>query len=485
MFGFRPEAGKGSATKQFCAYLRDQIERGALAAGLKLPPTREAARELGIARNIVIEVYEQLTAEGYLTSRTGSGTYIAEGIEVRPQPPRQPPSASAPASAVPAAPPTKWIEFDAGTPDLSLFPRRLWSKCVRETTESEPAGLLAYGDIQGTPALREAIADYLYRMKGIRSDIDRIVITSGTSEAFLLLAAAFAERCRAVYVEEPTIDFSRDIFRKWGYDLHPVEVDRQGMDIGRIGGSSPRGLIVLTPSHQYPTGSILPIQRRQQAVALAETAGHYIIEDDYDSEFRHKGSPVPPLQLLAPSRVIYAGTFSKTLSPALRIGFLVVPAELVGLVVRAKTELNLTASSLTQSALARFMKEGHYDRHILKMRAVYRRKRLFLADQCRRLFGDRAEVLGDDAGMHVQLAFQQELYGAIDWRELEAFGVRLYAIDDYAVWKGRYPGRAVLGYGNLTEDEMAEGLRRIHRFAEARKERRLDDPNNLAHNPSN
>ncbi|MDQ0112000.1 MocR-like pyridoxine biosynthesis transcription factor PdxR [Paenibacillus harenae] len=470
MFGFSPVAGAGSVMKQLCGYLREKIESGTLSPGLQLPPTRRAAQELGIARNIVIEVYEQLTAEGYMTSRAGSGTYIASGIEVGSQASRYSPSLPVLASPVtPAAHQTKLIDFDAGIPDLSRFPRRLWSKYVREITDSEPANVFTYGDVQGTPALREAIADYLHRVKGIRCSTDQIVITSGTSESFLLLASAFSDRYRTVYVEEPTIGFVADIFRKIKYDIHPIEVDHQGMNISRIERSAPSGLIVLTPSHQYPTGSILSIQRRQQTVTLAETAGHYIIEDDYNSEFRHKGGPVPPLQLLAPSRVIYAGTFSKTMSPALRIGFLIVPQSLIELIVRTKTELNLTTSGITQSALARFIMEGHFNRHIHKMRAVYKRKRLFLADQCRRIFGEHVEVVGDEAGMHVQLAFRQDLYGPIDWHRLEEFGVRLYSFDDYAMLKGRYPGKVVLGYGNLTEEEISEGLRRIWQFTEAWK----------------
>ncbi|MFD1953098.1 PLP-dependent aminotransferase family protein [Paenibacillus thailandensis] len=469
MFGFQPTANAGSITKQLCSFLRDKIEKGALSPGLKLPPTRKAADELGIARNIVIEVYEQLAAEGYLTSKAGSGTYVSEGIEIRSRM-KQPPTSYPiqPLSVIPARR-MKVISFDTGTPDLSRFPRRVWNKCVREIIDSEPAEVFAYGDVQGTPALREAIARYLFRMKGITCDPGQIVITSGTSESFLLLAAAFSDRYRNVYVEEPTVEFVRDIFQKMKYSIVPVEVDDQGMDISRIERSAPSGLIVLTPSHQYPTGSILSIQRRQQAVALANKDGHYIIEDDYNSEFRHKGEPVPPLQLLAPSRVIYAGSFSKTLSPALRIGFLIVPPGLIELIVRTKTELNLTASSITQSALARFMMEGCFDRHIHKMRAVYKRKRLFLADQVRLLFGEHVEVAGDEAGMHVQLVFRQDRYGSIDWHGIEAFGAHFYTFDDYAVFKGRYPGKVVLGYGHLSEEEIAEGLQRIRKFTEVWK----------------
>lgn len=467
MFGFRPIAFAGSVIKQLSDYLRENIENGTLAPGLRLPPTRTAAQDLGIARNIVIEVYEQLIAEGYLAAHAGSGTYVAEGIMTSPAK-LVPPPPDARAEPETDIKENGFIYFDAGTPDLTKFPRRIWNKYVREVTEYGPDRALNYGNFQGNEALREAIARYVYRMKGIRCGPDRILITSGTSEAFLLLASAFRDLVRTVYVEDPTIEFTASIFRKWSYDVRPVPVDHQGMVVGRIPRGAPRGLIVLTPSHQYPTGSILSIQRRQQVARLADEAGHYLVEDDYNSEFRHRGSPVPPLQLLSPSRVIYAGTFSKSLSPALRIGFLIAPPDLADRLLRTKTELFLNASGITQLALARFMEDGHFDRHVRKMRTVYKNKRIFLVEQCRRLFGDDVRILGDEAGMHVQLAFRPEVYGHIDWQGIAAYGVRLGSFDDYAAAKGLHPGKIVLGYGMLTEKEIAEGLRRIGRFIDSK-----------------
>jgi GntR family transcriptional regulator/MocR family aminotransferase len=466
LFGFNPKSGAGSITKQMCGYLRENIESGVLAPGLHLPPTRKAAQEMGIARNIVIEVYEQLTAEGYLSARTGSGTYIAKGIQT--QPVRPHPPVSQPVS-IPNTKENDLIDFDAGTPDLRQFPRKLWSKHVREITDYGPDNVLDYGDCQGTIELREAIARYVYRVKGIRCSSDQIIITSGTSEGLLLLGSSFSELFRTIYIEDPTIGFVSDIFARLKYDIHPVAVDHQGMDISRIPHSAPGGLIILTPSHQYPTGSILSIQRRQQAVRLAETAGHYILEDDYNSEFRHKGAPVPPLQILAPTRVIYAGTFSKTLSPALRVGFLIVPPSLIERVLQTKIDLNLITSVITQLALARFMEEGHFDRHIHKMKAIYKKRRIFLVEQCQHFFGDEAQILGDEAGMHVQIAFRPERYGKIDWSQIENFGVRLSSFDDYARIKGQHPGQIVLGFGKLTEEEIGEGLRRLHRFIQTMK----------------
>ncbi|WP_028590611.1 MocR-like pyridoxine biosynthesis transcription factor PdxR [Paenibacillus massiliensis] len=465
MFGFSPAIGTGSITKQLYGYLRDQIESGLLPPGLKLPPTRRAAQDMGIARNIVIEVYEQLTSEGYLCTHIGSGTYIAEGAQNKLLPQLE-------HEALQAAPGDafKEINFDAGTPDLRYFPRKLWSKYTREIMSYEMDNVLDYGDCRGHKTLREAITRYVYRAKGIRCSPDDIIITSGTSNSFLLLASALSGQFQTAYIEDPTIGFTSDIFGRLKYNLYPVPVDNEGMVLKHIPRTSPAGLIIVTPSHQYPTGSVLSMQRRREAVKLAEASGHYIVEDDYDSEFRHKGSPIPPLQILAPSRVIYAGTFSKTLSPTLRIGFLIVPPSLIDQVLQTKFDMNLASSNLTQSALARFMMDGHFERHIHKMKALYRKKRIFLEGRLRLLFKEEACTMGVDTGMHIQILFRPEIFGGTDWKQLEAYGVRLGTFEDYARLKGNHPGRLVMGYGNLTLEEIDEGLQRLHRFIKTVKD---------------
>ncbi|WP_199613632.1 MocR-like pyridoxine biosynthesis transcription factor PdxR [Paenibacillus alkalitolerans] len=467
MFGFVLNPAVGSITRQLCAHLRNMIETGELWQGMRLPPTRKVSQELRVARNVVIEVYEQLTAEGYLESRVGSGTYIAEGIHIRT-------GANQPAAMLQHNPSNRAkerqdiIDFNSGTPDLRLFPRKLWGKYVREVTEYSPDEVFNYGDPQGEPELRAAIARYMFRVKGIRCSPDQLFIVSGSSEGFLLIASACSPMFLTVYVEDPTVDFIPDIFRRMGYTIRPVGVDRQGMEVDSIAPAEPRGLLLVTPSHQYPTGSIMSIQRRQQAVILAEAAGHYIVEDDYDSEFRHKGVPVPPLQALAPSRVIYAATFSKTLSPGLRLGFLAVPPQLVDTFVRVKTELNLSSPAIIQLALARIIENGHFDRHIHKMKTVYKNRLFHLKAEMKRYFGKDADICGDETGLHVQVVFPSEPYGCLNWAEAESFGVRLSSFEDYAIAKGRHRNNIVFGYGKLNEEEIAEGVRRLHRFVASR-----------------
>jgi len=329
MYGITIDKGSAlSVTRQLCMQLRAMIESGQLKEGTRLLPTRVLAKEWGIARNVVIEVYEQLTAEGYLECRVGSGTYVAEGIMLAPRVGARVVASEAPASGMAHADRSDIIDFATGIPDLELFPRTAWARYVRNAAESFADAEAGYGDIRGEWNLRCAIRDYVFRAKGIQCSPEQIFICSGASEGLMLTALSLSPSFHSIYMENPTIEFTRDIFEQSGYKLVPVEADRNGMNIDSLNGMAPEHLALLTPSHQFPTGSLLSIQRRQRAIRLAEEADSYLIEDDYDSEFRLRGIPVPPLQTLSPSRVIYVGTFSKTLSPNLRIGFLIVPPAL-------------------------------------------------------------------------------------------------------------------------------------------------------------
>ncbi|MEF2966715.1 PLP-dependent aminotransferase family protein [Paenibacillus sp. M1] len=471
MFGFKMNPSEGSAMRQLCAHLRAKVESGELAAGMRMPPTRIAAQELNIARNIIVEVYEQLAAEGYLETRIGSGTFVASGVGERTSLGEEWTfhhlTWEAAFNGSGFRTEEGMIDFTGGTPDLRLFPRKTWGRYLREAVNTMDEQGFDYGDPRGDASLRRVLADYLFRAKGIRANPEQIVIVSGTSEGLLLIASACSDRFRTAYVEDPTIDFIPGVLRRLGYALHPVGVDGQGADIGQIGPNDPPGLLVLTPSHQYPTGSVLSIQRRRQAVRLAEQAGHILVEDDYDSEFRHRGIPIPPLQTLSPSRVIYTSTFSKTLFPAMRLGYLVAPPEMLGLLLNAKMELNLFTQVIPQRALARFIEDGCFDRHAQSMRRVYKKRRLCLTEELGRIFGKDLTVSGDEAGMHIQADFSAVAPRGLNWADAESFGVRVNSFEDYALLKGRYSGKMVLGYGRLNEEEIREGVARLRRFISA------------------
>lgn len=453
-----------SVTRQLCTQLRERIETGELAAGTRLLPTRVLAKEWGIARNVLIEVYEQLTAEGFLTGQVGSGTYVAEGLMPMTGGRRLPHRTENREEQAVSGRNPDIIDFATGLPDMDLFPKQVWAKYVRDAafTANDTSG---YGNIRGDLRLRTAISDFLYRTKGIICTAEQLVIVSGATEGMLLIAKALADRYRAVYVEDPTIGFTRSIFEMMGYKLAPVEVDRQGMKVDDLQ-IDPGHLILLTPSHQFPTGSLLSIQRRHRVIRLAEEADTFLIEDDYDSEFRLKGIPVPPLQTLCPDRVFYVSTFSKTLSPSLRIGFVIVPPSLDETVIATKERLNLYTPLLVQQALSHFITDGRLDKHLHTMKKVYKTRRILLEEQLRQAFGSDIAFLGDEAGMHLHVRFPEGRLSQLDWTSTLPYGFLVETTGEYRINKTAAPDGIVLGYGNLNEGRIKEGVRRMQRFTE-------------------
>ncbi len=462
MYGITIDHHSGvSLTRQICGQLRAVIESGELKSGAKLPPTRKIAEAVNVNRNVMVEVYEQLAAEGYLVSRVGSGTFVADGIGV---------VTRAAASVSDAAVKEKSkvlddtgiIGFYAGIPDFDSMPFALWGKYLKQAAETL-AWMPSDDDYMGDRQLRKMLSAYLFRVKGIRCEPEQIMIVSGTSQAMLLAAHAFRDSFPSVYIEEPTIDFTRDIFRSVGYAIKPVRVDESGMRINEDTIADMDGLMIVTPSHQFPTGTILSIQRRLKAVDLAEKGNAYIIEDDYDSEFRFKGMPVPPLQTLSPPRVIHMGTFSKLLFPEMRLGYMVLPKPIVGRLVEMKTALNLIAPAVEQRALALFIADGCLDRHTYKMKKIYKRRHAQLIRLLNAYFGSEITVIGDESGMHIQAVFLKEA----DWERAKSFGVKVESLEDYCCIKGANRNRIVLGYGNTHDADLEEGVKRLKRFVDS------------------
>jgi len=450
-------------TSQLCSQIRRKIENGELAEGTRLPPTRKLAQEFGIARNIAIDAYEQLIAEGYLIGQAGSGTYVAEGI-------RPITAGMQDLDTLPDLPSIDVqsqeqgiIDFTIGTPDLHSFPKKLWGKYVKAAAVHEPIGVYDYGDIRGEETLRTAIASHLHRTRGMRCHPGQIIIVSGSSEGMTLVAQALRSSFNAVYMEDPTIEFAQHIFKHANYRLMPMVVDESGMKLHELPRLQEGQLILLTPAHQFPTGSILSIRRRQHAIRLVEQADAYLIEDDYDGDFRLKGVPIPPLHTLNPERVIYVGTFSKTLAPGIRIGFLVVPSQLITRFASLKENLNMRTPSVTQLALAQFMQEGRLERHIHKMKGIYRARRNLLVTALKQKLGGRITIRGDEAGMHVLMETANGL-NIDDWQQSVAYGVRVHGVEEYCLVQGQRTQQVVLGYGNVHKEDIEAGIERLHRF---------------------
>lgn len=452
-----------SLAGQLTAQLREAIFDGRLKCGERLPPTRVLAEELHTARNIIIQTYEQLLAEGYLESRVGSGTYVADLALQSYIRPKTDQSSSKIDRFIPSLQTKNPIYFNSGTPDLSLFPRQAWAKLLKEISLDAPDEIWGYGPIVGEPALRRAVADYLYRSKGLECSLDQIVITSGIAQGVDLTAHLLYRSGCAVVEEDPCDCFTRHIFTKNGYRIDPVPVDGDGMRTEYLPDDADVRVIYAVPSHQFPIGGILPIRRRLDLIAYTRDMEAYIIEDDYDSEFRFAGEPIQPLYQLAPDRVIYMGTFSKTFSPGIRLGFMILPEALKDGTRLLKDQLNLRTPSLIQLAMAQYLESKSFDRHIFKMKKVYETKRKQLITALHAAFGDQIRISGENAGLHLLAEFQDRVFTSSDFEELKQAGVIVDWVEDYALCSGNHENRVVLGYGGLTAEEIQVGVDIIKR----------------------
>ncbi len=435
--------------------LRESVRTGRLGPRTRLPSSRALAADLGLARNTVAEVYTQLIAEGWLTARTGSGTSVAERAAADPGP--------VPAAPAQAAPPR--YDLRAGAPDLSAFPRSAWLAAGRTVLAASPAALLDYPDPRGLLPLRTALAGYLARARGVAADPDHIVICAGFAHGLAVTAAALAAAgASTLAVEAYGHQAHRDLVTARGLSLKILPVDADGALTGAAAGTD---AALLTPAHQFPLGVTLHPRRRRAAARW----GGVVIEDDYDGEFRYDRQPVGALQALAPDRVIYAGTASKSLAPALRLGWLVVPPRLLDAVA---AQLVAGPPALDQLTLAEFIGSGRYDRQVRRVRLAYRRRRDRLAAELDRR-GWR--VTGIAAGLHAVA----ELPSARAERQLVRLAGRhalaLQGLESYRA-PGAEADRAglVIGYGRPAEHAYTTALARLCAVLDAGPGPRLTRP---------
>ncbi|GAA2213535.1 PLP-dependent aminotransferase family protein [Nonomuraea monospora] len=358
--------GPGSRRAVLTRALRDAVRDGRLAPGTRLPPYRSLAADLGLARNTVADAYAELVAEGWLVARQGSGTRVASRAEPARQP-RVP-------GKVPARPAPPLHDLRQGRPDAASFPRAAWLAAARRALNGAPSEAFGPGDPQGRPELRRALAEYLARARGVRTTPDRIVICSGFAHALRLL---FGERVLRgpLAVESYGLAFHRAVLAAASVRTVPLTLDEHGARTTELAGLKGVRTALLTPAHQFPTGGPLHPERRAAAVDWARSCGGLILEDDYDGEFRYDREPVGAVQGLDPERVVYLGSASKSISPALRIGWMVLPEHLIAPVLAAKGEREAWAGVTDQLTLADFVDSGHYDRHVRRMRQRYRARR--------------------------------------------------------------------------------------------------------------
>ena len=439
---------------QIYAQIRERVLSGKLPAEARLPSARELAAELGVSRNTVESAYLELLAEGYILTKARSGYFVsAIGHEVLPAPLRR---ASTPASA-----PRTSYAFDFHPAGLapSSFPASVWRKYYLEHLRMDEPLLARYGDPQGDPALRAIVREYLERSRGVACAVEQIVICSGLQHSLDMVAQLLRGRCTALATEDPGYPLPREVFANHGYEVTPIPVGPGGLDLDALA-SSACDIAYITPSHQFPLGEVMPIANR---LRLIEWARHdkFLIEDDYDSELRYQGKPIPSLQGLQPGgNVIYTGTFSKILSPALRLSYMVLPASLLD-AYRRRFRFHLPSAALPeQRTMTAFMEGGHLERHLRRMRTVYRKKRQALTTALARHFGNKAEIIGQEAGLHVVARLRGQPRSERERARLaEASGIRLLPFSIASADGRPADKRLLLGFGAMSPEELDQGVR--------------------------
>ena len=467
---------------QLAAWFRRAILDGRLHPGQGVPSTRNLARELKISRIPVLGAFEQLCAEGYLETFVGSGTRVAGSIpQSRQKTARPTPSGeSRPVEAVPAPrrlarrtallhePAPSWLynqgAFRVGLPALDHFPLGLWSRLVGRHARTPSIDTMSYGDPMGHLPLREAIAEYLGTVRALRCDAAQILVTNGSQQGLQIAAQALINPGERVWVEEPGYAGARQALMTVGARLVPVPVDLEGLDV--IAGIR-RGPNIcaayITPSHQFPLGVTMSATRRMQLLNWAARTGAWIIEDDYDSEYRFGGRPIASLQGLdTEDRVIYVGTFSKVMFPALRLGYVVVPRDLVPSFANARNATDTFSATLYQLVMTDFIREGHFVRHIRRMRALYADRRAALHEAIRTEMGGKLEVIGAEAGMQLAALVPPGVDDVAVSRMAAEHGVSARPLSQcYLNPPSR--GGLILGYGGANAHVICEGIRRLKR----------------------
>jgi GntR family transcriptional regulator / MocR family aminotransferase len=446
---------------QLEAGLRDSIRAGKLRPGVRLPSSRALGAELGVSRRLVVETYEQLAAEGYLVSSRGSGTRVAPGGAGGPSASASDPMAGlAAATAGAVAPPGTEIDLFPGAPDLSLFPRRAWGRALRRALAELPDARLGYGEFSGTEELRDALAEHLGRVRAAAAEPGRIVVTAGYQQGLRIFCALLKGRgARRVAIEDPGYPVAAWTVEAEGLELVPLPVDEDGLDVDALRAADPDAVIV-TPAHSLPAGAVLAAERRLALVEWARERGALVLEDDYDAELRYdRRGPAGTLQGLAPDIVVLAGSVSKTLAPALRLGWLCLPTDLVAAAAIARGMLDGGGPRLEERALAELIASGAFDRHVRAARAHYRDKRAALLEALGAELPE-ARVRGIAAGLHVLLELPAGVEEADAVAGAAAGGVRVQGLGDFT---RAHPGppALVLGYGLPSVRELREAVATI------------------------
>jgi GntR family transcriptional regulator/MocR family aminotransferase len=470
--------GDGPRYRQVYAALRAAILRGDLRAGARLPSTRELAQTLRLSRITVQLAFEQLIAEGYVEARVGSGTYVlgSPALDLAQSPPgggraAAPPRLSGLAKRLTATTPLlsgrghgrprPRYDFRYGLPALRDVPQTRWRRLLGRQARRADVGAYDYGPAAGVPALRDAIAGYLRRARGVACDAAQVIIVNGSQQGVDLCARLLLDPGDRALLEEPGYEGARSALRAAGATVLPLPVDEDGCDVARLSAAARRArLAYVTPAHQFPTGAVLSLPRRLALLDWARRSGAVVVEDDYDGEFHDGGRPLAPLQALdRDGRVLYLGTFSKVMFPALRLGYLVLPPSLTRLFAHAKALADGGTSGLEQQALAQFIAGGSFERHVRRARTRNRERRVALIGAVQRHLGDRVRLAGSAAGLHLLMTTPRlsPAQGERLIRRAAQRGVGIYSALPYFQRQPRHAA-FILGYAALSAADIDAGI---------------------------
>ena len=443
--------------KQLYHQIREEILAGKLAADTKLPSVRDLSIELSASRNTIDGAYQELHAEGYIYSRPRSG-YFVSALEQEVAPPSRA-AKSDKSDYLPGPPAAFAYDFHPARLDPGSFPTELWRKCFIDGLRRSSPQLLQYGDPQGDWGLRSALQSYLERSRGVICDPEQIVICAGLQQSLDIVAHLLQGSHSVVAVENPGYHLPRSVFQSHAYTICPIPVGAGGMELERLKASHST-IAYVTPSHQLPLGCVMPVANRLALIEWAEAGGNFIIEDDYDSELRYHGKPIPSLQGLRPGgNIIYTGTFSKILSPALRLSYMVLPYALLATYRQLYRPYFPAVSLLEQKSMAIFMKQGHWERHIRRMRMIYRKKHDLLLRAIETHFGKRAVVIGQGAGLHVVMMLPGTLHSEAEILDrARQKGVQLFPFSEFHVTGQPEATTLLLGFGGMSGSEIEQGI---------------------------
>ena len=447
-------------SRQIYLGLCNSISNAKLASGEALPSTRELAKQLNVSRNTVSVAYDMLLAEGFVISHQGAPTRVAEGLQLSS-------TLETESSEVPVQINTVQketvqqeiikVDFKTGKPDVKHFPKELWCRLLYHASQNITLEQYNYSGPEGNPALRQEIAEWLFRSRGIMVKSEDIFITAGATQALHILAGLLSSEGREMLIEDPChIGMLRALQGK-GHPIRPVPVDEFGMQTDCLEGGN-AGAVYVTPSHQFPLGGILPAGRRTVLIKFARENDLYIIEDDYDSEFRYSGPPISPLYAMDPERVIYVGTFSKSVFPALRIGYVILPKRLQSQWKYSRIYTDVQNPLFEQVALAEFLRTRKLDRYVNQMRKHYNRQRQVLLEALQENFTEPWSVWGDAAGLHLAIRFPGYCFDSGFVAKSRSLGVRTTPVEHYSIVKGKHLDMLLIGYGHLNDEEIGIGI---------------------------